>query len=119
MQHAHKLRCAHTVPLQLINVSRDEDAPEDVWAAQEDMRLFCADMVDKHGQPRELLACSDKERGDARGLAHCLQRCATRAAHIATCHQLSLAHPILYPAGHAPPLLSSPASSALCITSDF
>ncbi|KAI8468504.1 MAG: hypothetical protein J3K34DRAFT_522883 [Monoraphidium minutum] len=38
---------------QLVNVSRDEDAPADMWAAQEDMRLFCGDVADKHGNPPE------------------------------------------------------------------
>lgn len=34
-------------------MSTDEEAPKDMWAAEEDMRLFCADIVDKHGAPRE------------------------------------------------------------------
>jgi hypothetical protein len=36
---------------QVINVSCDKDAPHDMWAAKEDMRLFSSDTADKSGQP--------------------------------------------------------------------
>ncbi|KAI8472123.1 MAG: hypothetical protein J3K34DRAFT_217390, partial [Monoraphidium minutum] len=43
---------------QLVNVSRDEDAPKDMWAAQEDLRMFAPELVDKHGKPMS----ADKRR---------------------------------------------------------
>lgn len=42
----------HPAP-QMVNVSREGEQPRDLWAAQEDMRLFCPDIADKHGRPRE------------------------------------------------------------------
>lgn len=47
---------------QMVNVSRDEEAPEDIWEAQEDMRLFSADMVDRHGKPREYYPASTPQQ---------------------------------------------------------
>lgn len=35
---------------QMVNISRDDDVPEDIWAAQEDMRLFSDELSDKSGK---------------------------------------------------------------------
>ncbi|GBF99475.1 hypothetical protein Rsub_12143 [Raphidocelis subcapitata] len=43
---------------QMVNVSREGEHPRDVWAAEEDMRLFCPAIADKHGRPLP----SDKRR---------------------------------------------------------
>jgi len=37
----------------MVNISRDDDVPEDIWAAQEDMRLFSDELSDKSGKARE------------------------------------------------------------------